>query len=106
MEKDTTIKSFFDFYNVIAILGIVVLFSIILFPLPPYLIDIALAFNFSISVLVLIMTMQVNKPLDFTGFPALLLITTLYRLSMNIATTRVILLRGHEGTQAAIHAVV
>ncbi|MDF2953992.1 MAG: Flagellar biosynthesis protein FlhA [Thermodesulfobacterium sp.] len=105
MERDLTLKNFFDFYNIAAIIGIVILLSIILFPLPPYLIDLALALNFSVSVLVLIMTMQVNKPLDFTGFPALLLITTLYRLSMNIATTRVILLKGHEGTQAAGHII-
>jgi len=105
MERDITLKRFFDFYNVSAIIGIVILLSIILFPLPPYLIDLALALNFSVSILILIMTMQVNKTLDFTGFPALLLITTLYRLSMNIATTRVILLRGHEGTHAAGHII-
>ena len=105
MERYFTLKNFFDFYNVIAILCIVILFSIILFPLPPYLIDLALALNFSVSVLILIMTMQVNKPLDFTGFPALLLVTTLFRLSMNIATTRIILLKGHEGTQAAGHII-
>jgi len=105
MAKELTLKNFFDFYNLTAIVGIVILLSIILFPLPPYLIDLALALNFSVSVLILIMTMQVNKPLDFTGFPALLLVTTLYRLSMNIATTRVILLRGHEGTHAAGHII-
>ena len=49
--------------------------------------------------------MQIAKPLDFTAFPSLLLITTLFRLSMNIATTRVILLRGHEGTWAAGHII-
>lgn len=105
MEKEITLKRFFDFYNVSAIVGIVILLSIILFPLPPYLIDLALALNFSVSLLILIMTMQVSKTLDFTGFPALLLVTTLYRLSMNIATTRVILLRGHEGTHAAGHII-
>ena len=105
MEREITLKRFFDFYNVSAIVGIVILLSIILFPLPPYLIDIALALNFSVSILILIMTMQVRKTLDFAGFPALLLITTLYRLSMNIATTRVILLRGHEGTYAAGHII-
>jgi len=105
MEREITLKRFFDFYNVSAIVGIVILLSIILFPLPPYLIDIALALNFSVSILILIMTMQVKKTLDFAGFPALLLITTLYRLSMNIATTRVILLRGHEGTYAAGHII-
>ena len=105
MERYFTLRNFFDFYNVIAIVGIVILFSIILFPLSPYLIDLALALNFSVSILVLIMTMQVNKPLDFTGFPALLLVTTLFRLSMNIATTRIILLKGHEGTHAAGHII-
>ena len=105
MERYFTLRNFFDFYNVIAIVGFVILFSIILFPLSPYLIDLALALNFSVSVLILIMTMQVNKPLDFTGFPALLLVTTLFRLSMNIATTRIILLKGHEGTQAAGHII-
>ena len=105
MERYFTLKNFFDFYNVTAILCIVILFSIILFPLPPYLIDLALALNFSVSILILIMTMQVNKPLDFTGFPALLLVTTLFRLSMNIATTRIILLKGHEGTHAAGHII-
>ncbi len=101
----TTLKSFFDFYNLIAIIGIVILLSIILFPLPPYIIDLALALNFSVSLVILIMTMQVGKPLDFAGFPALLLLTTLYRLSMNIATTRIILLKGHEGTHAAGHII-
>lgn len=105
MERYTILKNFFDFYNITAIIGIVVLLSIILFPLPPYIIDLALALNFSVSLVILIMTMQVGKPLDFTGFPALLLVTTLYRLSMNIATTRVILLRGHEGTHAAGHII-
>ncbi len=105
MEKELTLKRFFDFYNITAIIGIIILLSIMLFPLPPYLIDLALSLNFSISLLILIMTMEVNKPLDFTGFPALLLLTTLFRLSMNIATTRVILLRGHEGTNAAGHII-
>ncbi|WP_038055138.1 flagellar biosynthesis protein FlhA [Thermodesulfobacterium hydrogeniphilum] len=105
MGKELTLKRFFDFYNIIAIIGIIILLSIMLFPLPPYLIDLALSLNFSISLLILIMTMEVNKPLDFTGFPALLLLTTLFRLSMNIATTRVILLRGHEGTNAAGHII-
>jgi flagellar biosynthesis protein FlhA len=105
MERELALKKFFDFYNITAIAGIIVLLSIMLFPLPPYLIDLALGLNFSVSLLILIMTMQVNKPLDFTGFPSLLLLTTLFRLSMNIATTRVILLRGHEGIYAAGHII-
>jgi len=101
MEKGLVAKNLPDRYSLFAVLGIVVLFAIMLFPLPPYLIDLSLSLNISISVLILIMTMQVNKPLDFTGFPALLLLTTLFRLAMNIATTRVILLKGHEGTVSA-----
>ncbi|WP_022855123.1 flagellar biosynthesis protein FlhA [Thermodesulfobacterium thermophilum] len=101
MEKSLIVKYIPDRYSIFAVLGIVVLFAIMLFPLPPYLIDLTLSLNLSVSVLILIMTMQVNKPLDFTGFPALLLLTTLFRLAMNIATTRVILLKGHEGTVAA-----
>lgn len=101
MEKSLIVKYIPDRYSIFAVLGIVVLFAIMLFPLPPYLIDLILSLNLSVSVLILIMTMQVNKPLDFTGFPALLLLTTLFRLAMNIATTRVILLKGHEGTVVA-----
>ncbi|KUK37572.1 MAG: Flagellar biosynthesis protein FlhA [Thermodesulfobacterium commune] len=101
MEKSLIVKYIPDRYSIFAVLGIVVLFAIMLFPLPPYLIDLTLSLNLSVSVLILIMTMQVNKPLDFTGFPALLLLTTLFRLAMNIATTRVILLKGHEGTVVA-----
>jgi len=105
VEKGISLKKFFDLYNVFAIVGIIILLSIMLFPLPPYLIDLAVGLNFSVALLILIMTMQVNRPLDFTGFPALLLLTTLFRLSMNIATTRVILLRGNEGTYAAGHII-
>jgi flagellar biosynthesis protein FlhA len=105
MNKEGTLKAYFDFYNIGAVIGIIILLAIMIFPLPPYLIDFALALNFSAALLILIMTMQIAKPLDFTAFPSLLLITTLFRLSMNIATTRVILLRGHEGTWAAGHII-
>lgn len=101
MERSLTLKSLFDFYSISAVLGIILLFSLIIFPLPRFLIDLALSLNFSVGLLILVMAMQVNKPLDFTAFPSLLLLTTLFRLTMNIATTRVILLRGHEGVDAA-----
>ncbi|MEZ0344014.1 MAG: flagellar biosynthesis protein FlhA [Caldimicrobium sp.] len=105
MERTLNLKNLIDLYSLSAVLGIILLFALIIFPLPRFLIDLALSLNFSISLLILIMAMQVNKPLDFTAFPALLLITTLFRLTMNIATTRVILLRGHEGTDAAGHLI-
>lgn len=105
MEKTTTFRNFLDFFNLSAILGIVLLLGLIIFPLPSFLIDLALTLSFSVAILILIMSMQIVKPLDFSAFPSLLLITTLFRLSMNIATTRVILLRGHEGTLAAGHLI-
>lgn len=105
MDRALTLRKLLDFYSVSAVLGIILLFALIIFPLPRILIDLALSLNFSVGLLILVMAMQVNKPLDFTAFPSLLLITTLFRLTMNIATTRVILLRGHEGIDAAGHLI-
>lgn len=105
MDQTLSLRRLFDFYSISAVAGIVLLFALIIFPLPRVLIDLALSLNFSVGLLILVMSMQVNRPLDFTAFPSLLLLTTLFRLTMNIATTRVILLRGHEGTDAAGHLI-
>jgi flagellar biosynthesis protein FlhA len=82
----------------LAVLGIV---SILILPLPAAAMDALLALNIGVSVLVLLVALSVAKPLDFSVFPALLLITTLYRLGLNVATTRLILLNGGEGAHAA-----
>lgn len=105
MDRTFDLKTLLDAYSISAVIGILLLFALIIFPLPKILIDLALSLNFSVGLLILVMAMQVNKPLDFTSFPSLLLLTTLFRLVMNIATTRVILLRGHEGTDAAGHLI-
>ncbi len=105
MERTANLKNLLDLYSIAAVVGILLIFALVIFPLPKLLIDFSLSLNFSIALLVLIMAMQVNKPLDFTAFPSLLLLTTLFRLTMNIATTRVILLRGHDGTDAAGHLI-
>ncbi len=105
MERALNFKNLIDLYSLSAVIGIILLFALIIFPLPRFLIDLALSLNFSVSLLILVMAMQINKPLDFTAFPSLLLITTLFRLTMNIATTRVILLRGHDGIDAAGHLI-
>jgi flagellar biosynthesis protein FlhA len=101
MERTQNLRTTFDVYNLTAIVGILLFLGLIIFPLPKHLIDLALALNISVALLILVMSMQVNRSLDFTAFPSLLLVTTLFRLAMNVATTRVILLRGHEGTDAA-----
>ncbi len=85
------------------LLGISVLMvlGIMLLPLPSFVLDILLSISISVSVVVLLTSVYIKKPLDFSVFPSLLLIVTLYRLSLNIATTRIILLRGSEGPEAA-----
>jgi flagellar biosynthesis protein FlhA len=88
----------------IAVLGIL---AVMLVPLPPLLLDLLLTGNLALSLLTLLIGMYILRPLDFSVFPSLLLLLTLFRLSLNVASTRLILLHGSEGTQAAgevIHA--
>ncbi|MEO8411612.1 MAG: flagellar biosynthesis protein FlhA, partial [Propionivibrio sp.] len=70
-------------------------------PLPPFLLDLLFTFNIAISIIVMLVAINVMKPLDFSVFPTVLLITTLLRLSLNVASTRVVLLEGHTGPAAA-----
>ena len=77
----------------------IVLFMVV--PLPPFLLDLFLAGSITIALTVLLVAIQVMRPLDFSAFPTMLLITTLFRLSLNIASTRLILLGGSGGTDAA-----
>jgi flagellar biosynthesis protein FlhA len=81
--------------------GVVGILVVMLVPLPTHMLDVMLALNITISILVLMLTIYVIRPLDFSVFPSLLLITTLFRLSLNIASTRLILLNGHTGSLAA-----
>jgi len=81
--------------------GIVVILSILFLPIPAFLIDIGLAFSIAFSVLILMVALWIKRPLDFSSFPTILLIATMMRLSLNIATTRVILSEGHLGPEAA-----
>jgi flagellar biosynthesis protein FlhA len=86
-------------------LGVVALLSVLILPLPPFVLDIGLALSITAAVLVLMVALFLRRPLDFTSFPTLLLLTTLLRLSLNVATTRLILSRGNEGPTAAGHVV-
>ncbi|HVR61771.1 MAG TPA: flagellar biosynthesis protein FlhA [Polyangia bacterium] len=82
----------------VAVLGVL---AILILPLPAFALDILLALNIGVSVLILLVALSLEKPLDFSVFPSLLLITTLFRLGLNVATTRLILLKGGEGAAAA-----
>ncbi len=86
-------------------IGIVALLAVLVVPLPSALLDVGLALSVTASVLVLMVAVFLARPLDFTSFPTLLLLTTLLRLSLNVATTRLILSRGNEGPSAAGHVV-
>jgi len=80
---------------------ILVLLAMMIIPLPPFALDMFFTFSISLSLIVLLVGVYVLRPLDFGIFPAVLLITTLFRLALNIASTRVVLLEGHTGTGAA-----
>ena len=82
--------------------GILMILVVMIIPIPPFLLDLFLAFTLSLSIVILLIAMYSKRPLDFSTFPTVLLIATLFRLSLNVATTRNILLRGgSEGTSAA-----
>ncbi len=75
--------------------------AMIVLPLPPLLLDILFTFNIAMSVLVLLVSVSARSPLDFSLFPTVILVTTLLRLCLNVASTRIVLLEGHTGTGAA-----
>ena len=80
---------------------ILIILSMMVLPLPAFMLDLFFTFNIAISVIVMLVAINVKKPLDFSVFPTVLLITTLLRLSLNVASTRVVLLEGHTGPGAA-----
>ncbi|RME27846.1 MAG: flagellar biosynthesis protein FlhA [Deltaproteobacteria bacterium] len=86
-------------------IGLVGLLLLMLMPLPPVLMDTLLAANISFSLLLLCVALYLNRPLDLSVFPTLLLLATLLRLGLNVATTRLILLNGHKGPEAAGHVI-
>ncbi len=85
--------------------GIVTMLTILFLPIPPILIDLGLAFSIALSALILMVALWIQRPLDFSAFPTVLLIATILRLALNIATTRLILSRGGEGEHAAGYVV-
>jgi flagellar biosynthesis protein FlhA len=82
-------------------IGILLILSVMIIPLPPVLLDLALTMSLALGILILLVSVYTKRALDFTSFPSLLLLTTLFRLSLNVATTRLILSHGHEGTESA-----
>ena len=85
--------------------GILTLICLMIVPVPPLLLDVFFVLNIALSVAVLMAAMNAQKPLDFSSFPSVLLFATLLRLSLNVASTRVVLVHGHEGEAAAGHVI-
>ena len=74
---------------------------VMVIPIPAVLLDLFLSFNITMALIILLVGMYILKPLDLSSFPSLLLLATLFRLALNVASTRIILLHGNEGTHAA-----
>ncbi len=87
-----------DIAMAIAVVGIL-LFMVV--PLPPMLLDLLISFNITFALIILLASMYTLRPLDLSAFPSILLMVTLFRLSLNVASTRIILIHGHEGPMAA-----
>ncbi|MBU5611504.1 flagellar biosynthesis protein FlhA [Geomonas azotofigens] len=91
-------KSNSDIYTAIALIGVLALMVV---PLPAFMLDIFLATNITVALVILLVCLYTVQPLDFSVFPSILLVTTLFRLALNIASTRLILMHGSEGVEAA-----
>jgi len=87
--------------EMLTVIGVVTVLVVMIIPLPSMLLDFLLALNITLSITILLIAMYTLKPLDFSIFPSLLLVMTLFRLSLNVASTRLILLHGNEGVLAA-----
>jgi flagellar biosynthesis protein FlhA len=86
-------------------IGVLALLAMIVLPLPPLVLDVLFTFNIALSLMIVIAVFSVKRPLDFAIFPSVLLIATLFRLALNVASTRVVLMHGHTGTAAAGHVI-
>lgn len=84
---------------------LLIILSMMMLPLPAFMLDVFFTFNISLALVVLLATVYSRRPLDFAAFPTVLLVATLLRLALNIGSTRVILLHGHTGTGAAGHVI-
>lgn len=93
------IKNIFSSKDLVVVLFIMAILAIIIIPLPSYLLDFFLTISIALSVLIILIGLYISKPTDFSAFPTLLLMVTLFRLALNVATTRMILSNGHLGIE-------
>lgn len=91
--------------DILFAVGILCVISVLIFPIPPLLLDFLLSISISLGVMILMTVLFINRSLEFNSFPSVLLVVTMLRLALNISTTRLILANGHMGTDAAGHVV-
>jgi flagellar biosynthesis protein FlhA len=91
-----------DLMPAVGLIGVIVMMVL---PVPPFILDLTLVMSIALSLTILIVSLYVKEPLDFSAFPSVLLFATLFRLALNVASTRLILLRGEEGPSAAGHVI-
>lgn len=91
--------------DIVMAFGVLTILVVMIVPLPPFILDLLLAFSIILSVLILMTSLFIMAPLEFSAFPTVLLISTMLRLALNLASTRLILSNGHTGTGAAGHVI-
>ncbi len=91
--------------DITIVAGVLIILGILIIPLPSFMLDFAISLSFSLALLILFIAIYISKPLEFSTFPSLLLIVTIFRLSLNVATTRAILLHGAQTPAAAGHII-
>ena len=82
-------------------IGLISILAMMILPLPPVMLDVLFTFNIALSLVIVMAVFNVKRPLEFAIFPTVLLLVTILRLALNVASTRVVLLHGHEGSHAA-----
>jgi len=91
--------------DIIMAIGVIMVLTVLFLPMPPWLLDISLAISFTFAVMVLMTALFIQTPLEFNTFPTVLLLATMLRLALNVASTRLILSNGHTGAGAAGHVI-
>src|ERR1700691_1618705 len=86
-------------------IGVLAVLAMVILPLPPMALDILFTFNIALSIIIVMAVFYVSRPIEFGVFPTVLLLATLLRLALNVASTRVVLLHGYSGPQAAGHVI-
>ena len=99
------IGALFDVRSALLPMATLLLVVFLVLPVPAFVLDIGFITNIMISLVVLMVALNASKPLDFSSFPTVLLFATLLRLGLNVASTRVVLVSGHEGGDAAGHVI-